>query len=239
MTGRHRHAAPAPTLVTVAHGTRHAPGNDVARVLTARCAEALEVPALAAYVELCEPSLDSVMAVADGPTVVVPLLLSTGFHVSRDLPAAAARSPYPVSLAPALGPDPVLAVAQAERLVEAGARPGQPVVMVAAGSTDPAADADLRRATALLAEMWAGPVELATLSGRGPRPAEVVRRGVAVSPYLLAPGHFARRAREESRAAGARVVADVIGAHPLVADLVACRFIAYAATGQLGALTDA
>lgn len=229
----------APTLVTVAHGTRHAPGNDVARVLTARCARSLEVPAVGAYVELCEPSLASVMAAAPGPTVVVPLLLSTGYHVRHDLPLAAARSAYPVSLAPALGPDPVLAVAQAERLVEAGARPGQPVVMVAAGSTDPAADADLERATALLAEMWAGPVELATLSGRGPRPAEVVRRGVAVSPYLLAPGHFARRAREESLAAGAGRVADVIGLHPLVADLVACRFVAHVTSGQLEALSEA
>ena len=227
------------TLVTVAHGTRYAPGNDVARALTARCAEALEVPALTSYVELCEPSFASVMAAAAGPSVVVPLLLSTGFHLRQDLPAAAARSAYPVSLVPALGPDPVLAVAQAARLVEAGARPGQPVVMVAAGSTNPAADADLQRATALLADMWAGPVALATLSGRGPRPAEVVRRGVAVSPYLLAPGHFSRRARDESRAAGARVVADVIGAHPLVADLMACRFIAYSATGQLGALSGA
>ena len=224
------------TLVTVAHGTRHTSGNDVARALTTRCAQSLEVPAVASYVELCEPSLASVMASATASSVVVPLLLSTGFHVSQDLPAAASRSAYPVRLAPALGPDPVLAVAQAERLVEAGARPGQAVVMVAAGSTDPAADADLERATALLADMWAGTVELATLSGRGRRPAEVVRRGVAVSPYLLAPGHFSRRARTESLAAGARVVADVIGAHPLVADLVACRFIAHAATGHLEAL---
>ncbi|GAA2137423.1 sirohydrochlorin chelatase [Nocardioides koreensis] len=227
------------TLVTVAHGTRHPPGNDVARALTARCAETLEVPALTSYVELCAPSFGSVMAAATGPCVVVPLLLSTGFHLRQDLPAAADRSAYPVRLAPALGPDPVLAVAQAARLVEAGARPGQPVVMVAAGSTDPAADADLRRATALLAEMWAGPVDLATLSGRGPRPAEVVRRGVAVSPYLLAPGHFSRRARDESRAAGARVVADVIGAHPLVADLIACRFIAHSDQGVESARSPA
>ena len=221
------------TLVTVAHGTRHAPGNDVARALTARCAEALEVPALTSYVELCEPSFASVMAAATGPSVVVPLLLSTGFHLRQDLPAAAARSAYPVSLAPALGPDPVLAVAQAARLVEAGARPGQPVVMVAAGSTDPAADADLQRATALLADMWAGPVALATLSGRGPRPAEVRTprgRRVAVPPRSRAllppgPGRVASRRRAGRRRRDRRAPAgggpDGLPVHRLLRDRAA------------------
>ncbi len=211
-------------LVTVAHGTRHAPGNEVARALTARAGELLGVPATASYVELCAPLLGSVMAATCGPCVVVPLLLSTGHHVRHDLPAAVATSRHPVELAPALGPDPLLAAAQVDRLLAAGARPGERVVMVAAGSTDPAADTDLERATALLAAAWTGPVGLATLSGRGRRPAEVVRRGVAVSPYLLAPGHFATRAREESLAAGANVVADVLGAHGLVAELVSRRF---------------
>ncbi|MFC4787167.1 sirohydrochlorin chelatase [Nocardioides sp. MAHUQ-72] len=214
-----------PTLVTVAHGTRHAPGNKVARALTQRCARGLDVPGVASYVELCAPSFASVIAAATGPTVVVPLLLSTGHHVRHDLPAALAGARHPVSLAPPLGPDPVLAVAQATRLVEAGARPGQPVVLVAAGSTDPAADADLEEARRLLGEMWAGPVEVATLSGRGRRPADVVRPGVAVSPYLLSPGFFARRARAEGLAAGADTVAEVIGVQECVADLVAERFL--------------
>jgi hypothetical protein len=93
--------------------------------------------------------------------------------------------------------------------------------MVAAGSQDPAALPDLERATALLAEEWGGDVALATLGGAGQRPAEVVRPGDAVSPYLLAPGHFAERAREESLGAG--VVADVIGVHDAVVDLVVAR----------------
>jgi sirohydrochlorin ferrochelatase len=215
------------SLVTVAHGTRFGPGNEVAASLTAQAARMLGVPATASYVELCAPSFASVMAAAAGPTVVVPLLLSTGYHLRVDLPAASALSPHETVLAPALGPHPLLAAAQASRLVAAGARPGQPVVLVAAGSTDPAAEADLMRAADLLAEVWAGPVEVATLSGRGRRPAAVVRPGVAMSPYLLAPGHFATRARTESLAAGA-VVADVIGPHEYVAQLVASRFRALA-----------
>jgi sirohydrochlorin ferrochelatase len=208
-------------LVTVAHGTRHPTGNDVARAVTAAAGERLGMPAVTSYVELSEPLFADVMAGLSEPAVVVPLLLSTGYHVTVDLPRAAASAPVPVTLGPALGPDPQLAVAQAERLREAGAIPGQRVVMVAAGSQDPAALPDLGRATSLLAEEWGGEVELATLGGGGRRPAEVVRPGDAVSPYLLAPGHFAERAREESL--GASLVADVIGAHGAVVGLVVSR----------------
>lgn len=209
------------TLVTVAHGTRHPTGNDVARAVTAAAGERLGMPAVTSYVELSEPLFADVMADLSGPAVVVPLLLSTGYHVTVDLPRAASGAEVPVRLGTALGPDPQLAVAQAVRLREAGAIPGQRVVMVAAGSQDPAALPDLEAAVALLAQEWGGEVVLSTLGGGGRRPAEVVRPGDAVSPYLLAPGHFADRAREESL--GASVVADVIGAHDAVVDLVVAR----------------
>jgi sirohydrochlorin ferrochelatase len=193
-------------LVTVAHGTRHASGNGVARRLTALAGQRLGVPAEASYVELCQPSLDAVLASSSVPAVVVPLLLSTGFHVRHDLPA---------SLGAAAGP-------QTAQLRAAGAAHGQPVVLVAAGSRDPAAAADLAAAARLLAAVWSAPVLLATLSGPGPRPADVVTPDHAVSPYLLAPGHFATRLRAE--AAAASCVADVLGAHPVVVELVVARF---------------
>jgi sirohydrochlorin ferrochelatase len=208
-------------LITVAHGTRHPTGNGVARELTSLAGSRLGVDAVTAYVELSEPLFADVIAGLTEPAVVVPLLLSTGYHVTVDLPRAAESARVQVSLGAALGPDPQLAVAQAERLREAGAIPGQRVVLVAAGSQDPAALPDVEAATVMLAEEWGGEVALATLGGGGPRPAEVVRPGDAVSPYLLAPGHFAERAREESL--GAAVVADVIGVHPAVVDLVVSR----------------
>ncbi|GAA4363333.1 sirohydrochlorin chelatase [Nocardioides caricicola] len=196
-------------LVTVAHGTRYAPGNDVARALTAGAGELLGMPAVATYVELAEPLFAEVVATPE-PTVVVPLLLSTGYHVRHDL--AGTR---------ALGPHPLLASAQAARLQAAGAEPGRPVVMVAAGSTDPLATRDLMLAALHLSAAWGGPVRWATLAGLGRRPAEVVRADDAVSPYLLAPGHFGDRLRAECAAAA--VVADPIGAHADVVDLVVER----------------
>ncbi|HWM05201.1 MAG TPA: CbiX/SirB N-terminal domain-containing protein [Actinophytocola sp.] len=208
-------------LVTVAHGTRHPTGNDVAKALTAAAGERLGMTAVTSYVELSEPLFADVMAGLNEPAVVVPLLLSTGYHVTVDLPRGVESASVPVTLGAALGPDVALALAQVARLEEAGAAPGQSAVMVAAGSQDPAAMPDLERAAALLAEEWGGAVELATLGGTGRRPADVVRPGDAVSPYLLAPGQFADRARTESL--GASVVADVIGVHDAVVDLIVAR----------------
>jgi sirohydrochlorin ferrochelatase len=208
-------------LVTVAHGTRHRSGNEVGRRLALLAGRRLGVPSVASYVELCEPSLPAVLAESPLPTIVVPLLLSTGYHVRHDLPASLVAAPGPVWLADPLGPHPLLAEAQVSQLRAAGAVPGQPVVMVAAGSRDPAARPDLDAAAELLSAAWGGPVTLATLSGPAPRPAEVVRPGHVVSPYLLAEGHFAERCRAES--VQAACVAEVIGVHPAVVELVVER----------------
>ncbi|WP_280637346.1 CbiX/SirB N-terminal domain-containing protein [Nocardioides sp. W7] len=209
-------------LVTVARGVGAT--DEVAREITERAAAALGVPGIVSYVEERSPSLRSVVETVREPSVVVPLLLSTAHHLLRDLPGVASASAHHISVAPALGPHPLVAAAQAARLIAAGARPGQPVVMVALGSADPSVDHHLERAAQLLADTWTGPVELATLEDRGPRPEEVVRRGVVVSPYLLTPGPDAARVREQSLAAGALLVADVIGTHRFVSDLVARRF---------------
>lgn len=222
-----------PRLVTVAHGTRTAVGNVVAAELTAAAGARLGWPATTSYVELCAPLFADVIATTADPTVVVPLLLSTGFHVRKDLPEAVAAAGQPdlVELGRPLGPDPLLAAAQVDRLREAGATPGQSVVLVAAGSSDPLATADLECAAALLAQAWGAPVRLATLSGLGTRLEHVVRAGEAVSPYLLATGYFHRKLRHDALAAGASVVADVIGPHPCVVDLVCER----AVQGRAGA----
>lgn len=230
-----RRGAPVPTpdasssftLVTVAHGTRKGGGNEVARALTAAAGERLGLPSIASYVELSEPLFADVMANAERPAVVVPLLLSTGFHMRTDLPEQAAPARVPVTMGRQLGPDPLLAQAQVERLVDAGARRGQRVVLVAAGSSDEAATCDQLCAVAHLARAWDGPVELATLSGHGARPADVVRPGDAVSPYLLSPGFFHDRLRRESPPGV--IVADVMGPHERIVELIVQRAEALAA----------
>ena len=224
----------APALITVAHGTRVAAGNRVAAVLTARASRRLGVSGRATYVELAAPTLAAVARDLDRPAVVVPLLLSTGHHVRHDLPAAVSPAPQPVRMTRPLGPHPLLAEVMCLRLRAAGARPGEPVVLVAAGSRDPDADYDLASAARLLRARWGGPVRHATVSGDGPGVHETVAASradgrTAVAPYLLAEGHFSRRVRALAVSAGAATVADVLGPHPLVAELVVRRYLAAAA----------
>jgi len=220
--------ADAVPLITVAHGTRNVAGNDTSRELTRLAAARLGVAGTASYVELSEPLFADVVADLDRPAVVVPLLLSTGFHMRSDLPEAVTGAGAPVTMGASLGPDPMLAQAQVARLVEAGATRGQRIVLVAAGSSDRDATDDQLTAVSLLSRAWDGPVRLATLSGLGERPAEVVRPGDAVSPYLLSPGFFHDRIVRE--VPEGTVVADVIGVHECVVQLVVDRATALMAS---------
>ncbi|MET1058137.1 MAG: sirohydrochlorin chelatase [Nocardioides sp.] len=218
-----------PTLVTVAHGTRVAAGNRVATAITAAAGRRLGVPGRRSYVELSAPLFSSVVRSLEQPAVVVPLLLSTGYHVRSDLPQAVRRASAPVRVARPLGPHPLLAEVMCLRLRGSGARQGDPVVLVAAGSRDPDASIDLASAGRMLQARWGAPVRVATLGGDGPSVADQVAAArahgrVAVVPYLLAGGLLSRRAERLARSAGATSVANVLGPHPLVVELVVRRY---------------
>jgi sirohydrochlorin ferrochelatase len=140
-----------------------------------------------------------------------------------------------------LGPHPLLVAALERRLAEAdveipdadtAAAPDTAVVLVAAGSSDPAANGAIRQ----MARDWQRrrgwhSVVPAYASAARPTPSAAVRAlrdaGVArvvVASYFLAPGHFADKVREESLRAGADVVSPVLGAAPELADIVLRRY---------------
>jgi len=144
----------------------------------------------------------------------VPLLLSAGYHVRVDLPAQAPD----VLVTDAVGPDPRIATALAERLREAG-YDGGPVTLAAAGSADERALDDVADAAAQLADLLGAPVAAAFVSAGEPRLTDVEPQAVAT--YLLAPGLFA----DKVAACGARVIAAPLGAHPLLADIVLDRYL--------------
>ena len=201
-----------PLLVACAHGTRDPAGQQaVAELVEAVRREAARrggPEVRAAYVDIQPPTPDVVLAAASGPAVLVPLLLSTGYHVEIDLARAARRAPAPTALARPLGPDPLLVEPLVESLVEAArgltwSAAGAPDVrLVAAGSSRAGGTTDVEAMAALLtAELeWLGrPVRPAYLAASDPLLPEVVaanggadRPTVAIS-YLLAPGHFQRR----------------------------------------------
>lgn len=186
------------------------------------------------WIELVDPDVPASLAdiAPDRAAVVVPLLLSSGYHDRVDLPAAIAAARPGTAHAPVLGPDPLLAVALADRLAEAGLAPGDAVVLAGAGSSDPDAVASVSVQAGLLAvelESRIGvPVRVTVGFGSAAAPtvAEAVAAAraagagrVAIAPYLLAPGHFADRLAE----AGADLVAGVLGPHPAVVELILRR----------------
>ena len=151
------------------------------------------------------------LAAAGRPAVVVPLLLSGGYHVHVDIADAVAGSPGTVAARP-LGPDPRLAEVLHDRLVEADADPLDPltaVVVAAAGSSDARAVADVESTADLLQRTWAGPVTTGYGSAAVPPVPDAVAAArkagaerVVVASYLLAPGHF----HDKLAGAGADVV---------------------------------
>ncbi len=225
-----------PALVAVAHGTRNPAGPEVVEALTAQVRRRLpQAEVHTSYVELNEPSFSDVMAQQHGPTVVVPLLLSSGFHINHDLPRMAADADVPVRIARPLGPHPLLAALMCQRLQAAGARRGDAVVMVAAGSRDSDGLVDTIAMGRLLQAHWGAPVKVAHLSGNGQRVTEAVESlraeghtRIASTPYLLAPGYFATKARAQATVAGCHVTAEHLGSHRLVAELVMRRYLALA-----------
>src|SRR5205085_1462123 len=112
----------APTLVAVAHGSRSPAAQENVRALLAAVRAArpgLEVRD--AYIELASPSLPEVLATIHGDVAVVPLLLGNGYHIAHDVAGVAEFYRPGTPCAPALGPDPLLADALADRLAEAEA----------------------------------------------------------------------------------------------------------------------
>ncbi|GAA2372320.1 sirohydrochlorin chelatase [Nonomuraea africana] len=215
------------TLVIAAHGTRSAAGEETLARLTAlvralRPGRRVEL----AYLEISRPLLADVLPRLPGPVTVVPLLLAGGYHVHIDLPDVIARSRPDAAVAGPLGPHPLLAHALARRLARAGLRATDAVVLGAAGSSDPAALADVRAAARLLAVRLSRPVTAAFATGGGPTVGEALDRTrcgpaprVALASYLLAPGFF----HDRLSGAGADVVTEPIGADPDLAALVWAR----------------
>jgi sirohydrochlorin ferrochelatase len=193
-----------PVLVACAHGTRNPTGRRLIGEL-ALAARRLRpgLQTTAAFVDVQPPTVVDVvggLGSAGTPTVVVPLLLSGGYHVHVDIAGAVAAHPSAVAARP-LGPDPRLVAVLSDRLLAAGTDPRDPntaIVLAAAGSSDPRSVADVEDTADLLQRGWAGPVTTGYGSAAQPAVADAVaaarRAGaerVVVAAYLLAPGHFA------------------------------------------------
>lgn len=190
------------TLIACSHGTRFAEGRAVVSALVDHVAHLLpDIEVLPAFVDVEEPAVADVAAAvpADRRAVIVPLLLSRGFHTGVDI-ARAAKPHEHVHAAQALGPHPLLADVLVSRLAEVGEldAPGTQVVLAASGSSNPIAATDVEALAALLRERLTVPLTVGYAAGSTPLIADAVAAAraagatrVIAASYVLAPGHFA------------------------------------------------
>jgi sirohydrochlorin ferrochelatase len=240
-----------PALVGISHGTSSPEGQRAVRGLRDAVAEAVaqrhpDAPPSVrlGHVDVEQPDVPATLASLDAgePAVVVPLLLSAGYHVYVDLTEAVAdESTRPVVLSGALGPDDRLATVLLRRLEESGLRDDDRIVLAVAGSSDVRAVEDCRDQAARLAAASGRDIALGFLSAAEPRLPEAVAAAraqaeaadggrVVVANYLLAPGYF----DDLARAAGADVTAQPLlvpdePAPPEVVDVVLDRYAAASA----------
>jgi sirohydrochlorin ferrochelatase len=220
-------------LVAVAHGSRDAAAAAAAEDLldrVRRLRAGLDVSL--AFLDHGGPDLPAALTAAGRDTVVVPLLLTPGFHSRVDIPEQIARSGAAgATQAAVLGPHPRLITALERRLAEAGVTPGDPgtaVVLAAAGSADPSAVESVHALAAQWAVRRPGlTVETAFASAAAPTVDQAVARlrergarRVAVAAYLLFPGLFADRLARS----GADVVTGPLGDTPEAAETVLQRY---------------
>ncbi|MFS0865899.1 sirohydrochlorin chelatase [Microbacterium sp. 179-B 1A2 NHS] len=221
-------------LIACSHGTNSPAGRAAIAAVVDRVRHLLPGVSVAeAFVDVQQPEVDRVVEelAPDATGVIVPLLLSTGFHTNVDIARAAGSARGRVVATPPLGPSPLLADLLATRLAEAGVTGEDAVVLAAAGSSDPAAAVDVAAMAELLRARVAAPVTIGFAAGAGTRIGDAVERAradgaprVVVASYVLAPGHFA----DVIARGGADVVTAPLAPHDAVAAVVVERYLAAA-----------
>ncbi len=234
----------SPIMIACAHGTSSTQG--AAEVNALRDAIAALRPGLdirEAYVDVQQPDLvDVVAGLPEGESaVVVPLLLSVGYHVKVDIAKAVKSRPGSAAAAP-LGPDPRLAALLDQRLREAGVTDRDVIVLAAAGSSNPRAAVSVEELLGQLQELRTNRMvaaygasanpsvpdavtmvreELEGGAGAGESAGAVDVGGrVVIASYLLAPGYF----HDQLAKAGADVVTEPLLPSPVLAEIALERY---------------
>ncbi|MCO5953643.1 sirohydrochlorin chelatase [Microbacterium yannicii] len=207
-----------PALLAISHGTASPAGQAAVAGLVEAVARRLpDVAVRLGHVDVQQPdvaaSLDAIPEAM--PVVIVPLLLSAGYHVRVDLRQQSAGRDG-VVIAPALGPDPRLVEVLLARLTALAPTPEDALVLAVAGSSDDRANEDCREIGRMLGARLGREVGVGFLAAADPRLDVAVAQAVSktatrtvVANYLLAPGYFHDLAVR--MAAGAPVAPPLLG----------------------------
>lgn len=233
----------SPIMIACAHGTSSTQG--AAEVNALRAGIAALRPGLdvrEAYVDVQDPELPAVVAglPAGEAAVVVPLLLSVGYHVKVDIARAVKSRPGTLAAAP-LGPDPRLAALLDQRLREAGVTDNDAVILAAAGSSDATAAENVEELAGQLRSLRSNRIvaaygasatpsvpdavamlreEAAGGAGAGLSAGAVDLGGrVVIASYLLAPGFF----HDQLAKAGADLITAPLLPSPVLAEIALAR----------------
>lgn len=182
------------TLILCAHGTADRRGRAILGGLANAVRRELPTRTIAeAFVADTEgPGVASVVGATSGPRTIVPLVVLGDVQARAEILAAADLDPL-VTVGAPLGPDWVLAEVGVRRLMEAGARPADTIVLAADRVSDEQSAADVSQAARLLSAVWGGAVHVGTTGGGDVSLGEAmdVARAygtrVVLMPYLLAP----------------------------------------------------
>ena len=214
------------TGLLIAHGSPDARHSTALRRLADAVAAESAMPTRLAFLEHDEPLLadwlrTQVARASEGGTdrevQAIGLLLASGYHAQVDIPQTldAVSPELTVTNLGTLGSRDegagrwVLPVLE-RGVAGVGGSDASPVVLVAAGSSQDQARADLRATCALWQDSRHGPVLPAAVTGPDPRPDTVVAAlqadpsDVIVVPLMLAPGALADRAAAAAETVGVR-----------------------------------
>ena len=211
-------------VVLLSHGSADPRARLACDLLARRVGHRLGAFVAQATLDLDRPRLDGAIAYLESKgirdLVVVPMLLTTAYHATSDVPmfAAATQASHPhthILMANPMGADPHLLDGLDAVLKTAGHRPDPQtaVVLASAGSSYAAA----RSRHAALALQWRthgwGASAIAFASGTGPRVEDAVAdlrssgyEKICVAPFLIAPGVMSQRIAAAARNSGAVAV---------------------------------
>lgn len=231
-----------PALVAVAHGSRDPRWAATISALAERVRWLRpDLDVRLAFLDLCAPRLDAVLATLSH-AVVVPLLLGRAFHANVDVPTAVARAEaaqpgLDVAVADVLGPDSRLETAALRRLAEIGVSPEDPefgVVLAAAGSQQASSNAAVTAVATAWARRtrWVNVVPAFACAAEPTVPQALARLRAAGAPriaaasWFLAPGLLPDKVHRQAR--NTVSLAAPMGTDWAVADIIVDRYQAAA-----------
>lgn len=215
-----------PPLMAVAHGSRDPLASaSISLLMDMVRNKKPGLRVMATYLALCGPSFVESAGRISPDSVVVPLLMSRGYHLYHDIEDVCKS--WSCKVTGVLGPDEMLTDVIVNRLEQGGIPHDTPIILAAAGSLDKDGRSGIESAATSLERKLNVMVVPALVCETSPSLAHVVanltkksNRRIAIASYLLSPGRCYAKIKEVN----ADWITAPVGPDGLVADLILKRY---------------